>query len=392
MAIVNNDALIDVLQQCNLLPPRQLGEMAALLEAQNGDVNEIAKVLLERGWFTQFQINQLLAGRCGDLIVGPYVILERLSKSSRSEVYKARHVESECTVALKVVPSEQLATPVAVNQFLVRMSALAELEHPNIVQVLDADRAGETFYCAMEFVEGRDLEKVVEVQGRLPTAVAAECIRHVALGLQCAHEHNLVHRAIRPANLFLANALAQEQPLTKIMDWSLAMMRPTEAAAEQPTNKSIEHQILGTADYLSPEQAMNPEGVDIRGDIYSLGCTFHFLLTGQPPFQGASVMEKALQHMSAEPEPVEKINPDVPAVLASIVRRMMAKQPKERFQTPVAAALALLTFSRGKSLPGASSGLALRSLPPMELIPLPDDTPLPAALRSVVPITNEARG
>jgi eukaryotic-like serine/threonine-protein kinase len=389
MAIVSNDALIDVLQRCHLLPPQQLGEALALVDARNGDVNEVAKILLERGWFTPFQMNQVLAGRCDDLMVGPYILLDRLSKSRRGEVYKARHVESECTVALKIVPLEQMTTPAAVNRFLLRMSVMAELEHPNIVQVWDADRAGETYYCAMEFVEGTDLEKAVGAQGRLSTALASEHIRQAALGLQCAHEHNLVHRAIRPGNLFLANASAQERPVTKIFDWSLAMMRPTAAAAEQGTTKSIEHQILGTADYLSPEQAMNPEGVDIRGDIYSLGCTFYFLLTGQPPFHGASVMEKALQHMSAEPEPVEKINADVPGGLATIVRRMMAKQPKERFQTPAAAALALLPFSRGNSLPAANSVLPAPSRPPVERVPLLDDTPLPAALRNVAPIAKK---
>jgi eukaryotic-like serine/threonine-protein kinase len=365
MAIVTNDALLDVLQRCNLLAPEQLGKLRALLDHHEGDASEVSKTLVERNWLTSFQANQLLLGRSEELVVGPYIIIDRLSKSSRSEVYKARHVESECVVALKVIRADRLATPIAVNRFLQEMAALAELEHPNIVQCWDGDKAGEAYYCAMEFVEGTNLATLVEVHGRLSVPVAADHIRQAALGLQCAYEHNFVHRDIKPVNLFLTQPTTHDSGCIKILDWSLATLRRPGPGGEEQLHKSSEHALIGTADYLSPEQAMNPESVDIRGDIYSLGCTLYFLLTGKTPFQGASVMQKALQHMSAEAEPVEKLNPEVPRRLANMVRRMMAKQPKERFQTPAAVALALVPFCPPKST--AFEGR----------VRAPDDTPMP---------------
>src|SRR5437764_1318195 len=135
MAMVTNDALMDMLQRCKLLSPEQFGKVCAQLDRQHaGDVSEIAKTLVERNWLSSYQVNQPMEGRAEELVVGPYLIIDRLSKSSRSEVYKARHVESECLVALKVIRAERLAAPSAVNRFLLEMAALAELEHPNIVQ------------------------------------------------------------------------------------------------------------------------------------------------------------------------------------------------------------------------------------------------------------------
>jgi eukaryotic-like serine/threonine-protein kinase len=381
MAPVSSDALFDALQHCNLLPQEQFGEVLALIEARSGDVNEAAKTLLERGWFTSFQMGNILAGRCRELVFGPYILVDRISKSRRSEVYKARHAGSDCAVALKVIRAEQMGTAAAASQFMVRMSTLAELEHPNVVQVWDADRVGEDYYCAMEIVDGASLEKITEAEGRLSTSAASQFIRKVALGLQCAHEHNLVHRAIHPGNLFVANTSAQNHSATKILDWSLAMVRPTSAEAAPPITNSIFHQIVGGADYSSPEQVINPEDVDIRSDVYSLGCTFYFLLAGQPPFHGAGMMQKALKHMSAEPEPVEKVNPEVPAGLASILRRMMAKQPKERFQTPAAVALALRPFCQGDGLSADKSALVTQQSPDAERLSKLDDTPLPTTLR-----------
>jgi len=243
----------------------------------------------------------------------------------------------------------------------------------------------------------------VRQEGRLSPAVAAQYIRQTALGLQCAHEHNLIHRDIKPANLFLTHPAPSNSPLTtttlpggdrgreegrgegrvggggsliKILDWGLATLRPTAATAEEAAPKASEHNLVGTADYLSPEQAMNPQGVDIRGDIYSLGCTLYFLLTGQTPFSGVSVMQKALQHMTAEPEPVEKLNPEVSRGLGNIVRRMMAKQPGDRFQTPAAAALALSAFCRNPLAAAVKSRNAAKTLLAVEGVRPPDDTPM----------------
>jgi len=194
-------------------------------------------------------------------------------------------------------------------------------------------------------------------------------MRQTALGLQHAHENNLVHRDIKPVNLFLssqplpkrppssvgshagaAQAPADQNmrlPLIKILDWGLANLQSSSPDDEESQRPKRPATLVGTADYLAPEQAIDPNGVDIRADIYSLGCTFYYLLTGQTPFGGNSVMQKILQHQSAEPTPVEALNPHVSPGLAAIVRRMMAKKPDERFQTPAAVALALAPHCKG---------------------------------------------
>jgi eukaryotic-like serine/threonine-protein kinase len=370
-----------------------LHEVLGLAQGRCADVRTLAKTLIHKGWFTVYQVNQILAGHGKDLALGPYHILDRLGKGGQSEVYKARHPEYGWIVALKVIRSERLAGPEAAKQFLAEMEAMAELEHPNIVQFWDADKAGDAFYCAMEFVEGTDLGKVVRLQGSLPPALAAEYIRQTALGLQHAHEHNLVHRDIKPVNLYLTQQPAppvlpgqpppstEGPPLIKILDWGLANLGPSGDGTDQGQKNEGGHSIIGTADYLSPEQAMNPETVDIRADIYSLGCTFYYFLTGQTPFDGATVMQKVLQHQMAEPPPVESLNPDVPAGMCAIVRRLMAKKPENRFQTPAAVALALAPYCRASQ--GAVRRRNPQPRPSAERGLRHEDTPLPSG--TIVP-------
>jgi serine/threonine protein kinase len=398
MTIVSSGALYDVLRQYNLLSKPQLHEVQGLAQGRCADVRMLAKMLIQKGWFTVFQINQLFAGHGKDLSVGPYQILDRLGKGGQSEVYKARHPEYGWTVALKVIRSARLASAEASEQFLQEMQAMADLEHPNIVQFWDADKAGDAYYCAMEFVEGTDLGKVVRLQGYLPPPLAAEYVRQTALGLQHAHEHNLVHRDIKPVNLLLtsqpsettdpapsdsAQPVKEGLPLIKILDWGLASLHPSGEMEEQPPENGQGYTIVGTADYISPEQAMNPQTVDIRADIYSLGCTLYFLLTGQTPFAGDTVMQKVMLHQSAEPVGVQSLNPDVPPAMAAIVRRMMAKKPEGRFQTPAAVALALAPFCRGDLVAMPRRNLSGRAV--VERNEQYQDTPLPSG--TIVPGT-----
>jgi serine/threonine protein kinase len=376
MTLVSSGALIDVLRQHRLLSNQQLSEVLSLAHGRCSEVHALARMLVRRGWFNVYQINQLLAGRGVHLILGPYHILDRLGKGGQSEVYKARHPEYEWIVALKVIRSEHLATAKAAAQFMLEMEAMADLNHPNIVQFWDADKAGDAYYCAMEFIDGTDLGKVVRLTGSLPAGRACEYIRQTALGLQHAHEHNLVHRDIKPVNLFLTEPAAPagpldeiarqparpaEPPLVKILDWGLASLR-SPAAQNKAAQKSADSRgIIGTADYLSPEQAISPHGVDIRADIYSLGCTFYYLLTGQVPFDGKTVMQKIVQHQKADAPPIESLTPEVPQAVTAIVSRMMAKNPQNRFQTPAAVAMALAPFCR-EDAPGFSA--PLRDPPP----------------------------
>jgi serine/threonine protein kinase len=384
MSIVSSGALFDVLRLYRLLSEQQLSQLLALAHGRCAEVRALAKALIQRGWFTVYQMNQVLAGHASDLVLGPYQILDRLGKGGQSEVYKARHRQNNWTVALKVIRTEYLQSAETAAQFLQEVEAMADLDHPNIVGFWDADKEGELYYFAMEFVEGTDLGKVVQLSGALPAGAAAEYVRQTALGLQHAHEHNRVHRDIKPLNLFLTQPMSAPRallerspskpagpPVVKILDWGLASLR-TSAGKAAAAAQAGTPRVVGTADYLSPEQALDPEGVDIRGDIYSLGCTLYFLLAGRVPFGGTTVMQKIIQHQQVEAEPVEVVNEQVPPALAAIVRRMMAKKPEDRFQTPAAAALALAPFCKT-----ATAAPAPRRAAPSVL--RYDETPLPSA-------------
>ena len=272
------------------------------------------------------------------------------------------------------------------------MEAMARLDHPNIVQFCDVDQAGETFYFAMEYVEGTDLGKYVGLTGPLPVPEACEYIYQTALGLQHAHERNLVHRDIKPVNLFLTHVMLPpkvakgqkgrsaakvRQPLIKILDWGLASLRTPRGQTQAEMMENIAKGIIGTADYLSPEQAGSANTVDIRGDIYSLGCTFYYLLTRQAPFPSGSPMQKLIQHQQAEPEPIASLRKDVPSGVRAILGRMLAKKPEKRFQTPAAIALALLPFVRADQHIYSLSREQLAQLRGVPCHPLKDDTPLP---------------
>jgi serine/threonine protein kinase len=358
MRISTTGALVDELRQYQLLSADRLAQLPSLAKAPRSDARVLAKTLGQKGWLSVYQINQLLSGNAKELVYGPYHIVERLGAGGLSNVFKAYHALDHETIALKVIKPEVMADPEGRAQFLHEIEAISKLEHPNIVQFYDADEADDTFYCAMEFLDGTDLGKLLRLSGRLPVTQACECLRQAALGLQHAHERNLVHRDIKPVNLMLTSEkvhavsrrgkkIKKSRPLIKILDWGLASIRCSNGKNSKPSTRGI----VGTADYLAPEQATSPDTVDIRGDIYSLGCTLYALLTGRPPFPNGTLMQKLLQHQKEEPEPVESVRGDVSAGLSAVLQRMMAKGPDQRFQTPAAVALALAPFTQAAPAP-----------------------------------------
>ena len=404
MAIVTASALIELLRRLHLLTPEQLAAVHRMAKDPRIEPRLIARTLMQRGWLTVYQVNQLLSGHGRELVLGSYHILDRLGQGGQSLVFKARHTEQDWIVALKVIRNELLYSPEARQQFLSEMEAMAHLEHPNVVEFWDAGEAGDTFYCAMEYIEGTDLGKLVRLTGMLSPTKACDYMRQTANGLQHAHERNLIHRDIKPVNLILTSLpgppvdpflvrLGKAPPppapsIIKILDWGLACLRPSRERGIGPSNGTPTKAIIGTADYLSPEQARNADLADIRSDIYSLGCTFYYLLTGQPPFPGGTLMQKLIQHQQAEPTPVEEINPEVPLALGNIVRRMMAKKPEERYHTPAAVALALAPFCRKGS---DNSGLIHRDPRLTKALEtsktIQDDTPIPSTLRTASLLT-----
>ncbi|HMF12756.1 MAG TPA: protein kinase, partial [Gemmataceae bacterium] len=327
--------LLDSLYDLELLPAKQLEEAVGPLRQQFPQARDLAAECVRRGWLTDFQAERLLAGQGSSIAFGPYLLLQRLGQGGMGEVFKARHRLLNRTVALKVTRKELLTDPTNERRFVREIQATARLAHPNIVAVLDASRVGETHFFAMEYIEGADLARVVKQQGPLPVARACEYIRQSADGLQHAFENNLVHRDIKPSNLLVTAEGSQ----VKILDMGVARVGDNEGSDLTATGS-----VVGTPDYLAPEQATNSRAVDIRADIYSLGCTFYHLLTGHPPFPDGSGLEKAIKHLHEVPQPIRKERPDVPPELALVLDKMMAKKPNDRYQQPVEVSRALQPF------------------------------------------------
>jgi serine/threonine-protein kinase len=331
-------ALVEALKQYHVLEAMQLSQVSKD-QSRFTDPRVLAKDLMQRGWLTTFQINRLFQNRAQDLLLGSYLLLEPLGEGGMGTVYRARHLRLDRVDALKVIRKNILANKNAVHRFHREAKAAARLSHPNVVTVYDAGESGDTHFLAMEYVAGTDLSKLVKTRGPLPVSQACDYIRQAALGLQHAHERGLIHRDIKPANLLLApNGLT-----IKVLDLGLARLSagPHDSTAESLTDTGA---VVGTPDFIAPEQARNAHDIDIRADIYSLGCTLYYLLIGKIPFTGETLTEKLIKHQLEEPEPVQRLRPDVQAGVLDVLHRMMAKRPDDRYQTPAQVSAALLPY------------------------------------------------
>jgi serine/threonine protein kinase len=288
-----------------------------------------------------------------ELIKNPqYEIVRELGRGGMGVVYLARNKLMDRLEVLKVVNKTLLDRPGSVERFLREIRSAAKLSHANVVAAYSAVQFGDLLAFAMEHVEGDDLAKLVKAQGPLPVAHACYYVQQAALGLQHAYENGMVHRDIKPQNLILSRK--GKKHVVKVLDFGLA--KATREKAEQ-TELTGEGAMLGTPDYVAPEQTLDAAHADIRADIYSLGCTLYYLLTGAPPFKGRSLFEILQAHHSMEANPLNLIRPEVPEELAAVVRKMMAKEPAKRYQTPAEAVQALTVFIK----PGAK-GASAKSL------------------------------
>jgi serine/threonine protein kinase len=344
--------MLAILQRMQVMTPQEVEEIARELLPHFTDPLDLAHSLVEVEWLTEYQVELLFGNRWEDLRVGPYLILDRLGEGGVSEVFRAWDTLKGRQVALKVMRQHLTDQTAAAREFQRELQAVTRLAHPNVIQIYDAQQLGTLHYFAMEYVEGLDLDRHVRRTGPIPIEQACEYIRQVAQGLQHAHQMGLVHRDIKPANLFLVKApdRGSSDASIKILDWGLARLRAD--AGSESDHAEMDHDtekglLIGTADYIAPEQARDPCLVDIRADIYSLGCTLYFLLTGQPPFGGASLMQKLVQHQQAERPLVRNARPDVPEELEAVLQRMMARQPEERYAVPLLVAGVLRHFVHG---------------------------------------------
>jgi serine/threonine-protein kinase len=346
-------------RQSGLIPEAQLVQVLRQLP-QDIETRPLARALVERGLLTRFQAERLLMGRTAGFFLGQYRILEQIGRGGVGRVYKAEHRTMRRIVAIKVLAPDLLETDRAIDLFLREVRACAQLVHPNIVTAFDANETDGRYYLVLEYVEGPNLDQLVRKQGPLSVGLACDYIRQAALGLQCAHLQKMVHRDIKPANILVQRQGMDGEGspgLVKISDFGLARLAVAPPAAgfqsSPGTIYTRDNTVMGTPDYLSPEQARNLHKVDIRSDLYSLGCTFYFLLTGQVPYPGGNTLDKLIRHGTEQPQPIENFRSDVPAPVLAIVRKLMAKYPNDRFQTPAELAAALEPFAVSGATPWA---------------------------------------
>jgi len=356
------DTFLDLLRRSGLVENDQLNAVLADVPDQAhgttpGDIDVVAQKLVAGGLLTRWQCDKLLEGRHKGFFLGKYKLLDHLGTGGMSSVYLAEHVLMQRRVAIKVLPKNRVEDSSYLARFHREAQAAAALDHRNIVRAYDVDNDGSIHYLVMEYVEGRDLQQMVKEKGPLEYSAAAEYIRQAAEGLAHAHGAGLIHRDVKPANL-----LVDQKSVVKVLDLGLARFTDEDRAS---LTVAYDENVLGTADYLAPEQAINSHGVDTRADIYSLGCSLYFLLTGHPPFPEGTLPQRLMMHQKTPPPSIYKARPSAPQDLVSICVKMMAKKPEHRYQTAaeVAAALGQWLAAHGhtvgsESVPGGSSGLS----------------------------------
>jgi eukaryotic-like serine/threonine-protein kinase len=335
MAKVTSEEFLSCVEKSRLVESGALEGFRATLQQQYGnslpeDPVEIAKQFESAGLLTRWHCEKLLQGRYKGFFLGKHKLLGHLGTGGMSTVYLAEHVMMHSKRAIKVLPKSKLGNNSYLQRFHQEAKAVASLNHPNIVRAYDIDNDGDTHYLVMEYVEGSDLQTLVRKKGPVDYDQAANYIAQAARGLQHAHEMGLIHRDVKPANLFI-----NRDGMIKVLDLGLALF-----ADESQASVTMEHndKVLGTADYLAPEQAINSHNIDARADIYGLGCSLYFLLTGHPPFPQGSIATRIAKHQSTMPEDIRKDRPDCPGELDGICVKMMQKDP--RFRYPDCAAVA----------------------------------------------------
>jgi serine/threonine protein kinase len=380
MATISVDKFLDVVRKSGLVEEDRLGavlEEVSPAPATGGgrDSQTLAQALIDRKLLTVWQCERLIEGRYKGFILGKYKLLGLLGTGGMSSVYLAEHMLMQRRVAIKVLPRGKVEDSSYLARFRREAQAVAALDHRNIVRAYDIDNDGGTHYIVMEYVQGRDLNTIVKSDGPLDYDSAADYIRQAAEGLQHAHDAGLIHRDIKPANL-----LVDSRGTVKILDMGLA--RFTDEQQSSLTRMHDEN-VLGTADYLAPEQAKDSHAADHRADVYSLGCTLYYLLTGHPPFREGTLAQRIVKHQMEAPSSIYEDRPDAPKPLVDVCLRMMAKQPPARFQTAseVARVLAAWLSGRGKADSStANARPAARPAPPPRRSPgqrqpgAPDDT------------------
>jgi serine/threonine-protein kinase len=350
------DQLLQAVRECGQYTPAQIAAAEAALAAAGGAASA-AESLLSAGVLTAYQARKVRIGRAAELLFGPFFVLDKIGEGGMGKVYKAVHVPVRRVIALKVVRPQLMTNRVVIRRYKREAAAAAALDHTNIVSLYDADEVNGRYYIAMEYVDGLDLSRMMKEYGNPPTTglpqfqEAAEYIRQAAVGLVHAHGRGMVHRDIKPSNLLVYGTRAlvgeTEKPTVKILDMGLVRgIIEDDASASELTRDGT---VVGTPDYMAPEQAKNSSTVDARADLYSLGCALYFLLKGQSPFPDGSPIDKLLRHQLDPPPDIRQHRPDVPVGLANVIEKLLRKDPAERYQTAEEVAKALAPFCPDQS-------------------------------------------
>ena len=345
------------LVRSGLMTAKQLREFrAALPERKHPTAESLARALVQHGLLTPYQAKRILEGKPEGLVLGNNVIQQRIGSGGMGEVFKAEHRRMKRAVVVKILHPENTKSEVAVRRFQREVEAAAKLSHPNIVTAFDADVDGQIHFLVMEYVDGEDLGSLINRLGPLDPDRALDYIIQAAQGIAFAHSRNIIHRDIKPGNL-----LVDRDGVVKVLDMGLARIdKPIDAKSDTEGDDSITevNQIVGTVDYMSPEQADSSAGLDRRCDIYSLGCTLYRLIVGKPPYSGASTIKKLVAHRIDPIPSIRDARPDVPDSIDSVFKRMVAKSPEDRYATMEETIVELRKCRESMRLPRAETPTA----------------------------------
>ena len=345
MAITSTESFLALLEKSQLLRDKDLEKVRAVA-GKYGDAKSLALAVVAAKGLTRWQAGQLLAGR-SSFMLGRYKLIDLLGRGGMGSVFAAEQQGIGRRVALKIISKQTGRDPEQLERFLSEARRIAALDHPNIVRAFDVDHEGERYFLVLEYVEGRDLQQIVESDGPLDVERAVRYVRQAASGLAHAHERKMIHCDIKPANLIVG-----EKDVVKILDMGMARL-----VEEDGSSSDSNENIIGTIDYISPEQALEAEDLDHRTDIYSLGCTLYFLLTSRPPFGEGTLAQRIMKHQTQAPRPISETRSGVPDGLAEVCMKMMAKKPGDRFETAAEVAQALAPWAGSK----AGQGVAAKS-------------------------------
>lgn len=330
MAKISVKRFVELLQKSGLIPDNVLRDSLTRLKEENGgaplsNTKFVMNRLIEMEMITPWQSEKLLSQKYKGFFLGKYKILGHIGTGGMSSVYLVEHVQMHQRRAIKVLPRKRVSDKTYLERFYIEARASASLNHPNIVRAFDVDHdeESETHYLIMEYVDGRDVGKIIEEDGKVNPRDAASYIAQAANALQFAHDEGVIHRDVKPGNV-----LVDKNNEVKILDLGLALFKEDEYSLTLEYNEKI----LGTADYLAPEQAMNSHTVDHRADIYGLGCTLFFMLAGEPPFNEGTLAQRISMHQTRSPKKIAEYRNDCPDALQKILDRMMEKDPDDRPQ------------------------------------------------------------